>query len=99
MYSPQIHPRGRISIHGLSQPLPRATWVQATRVSIATVPIRLASSPGSSRTPTVRRNSSERVPSGKSGCTTGGGSGTTGIGEGDGTGGEVSVLLLQPTAA
>jgi hypothetical protein len=68
-------------------------------VSTATVPIRRASSPGSRRTPMVRRSSSERVPSGKSGCTTGGGSGTTGIGEGDGTGGVGSELLLQPTAA
>ena len=64
-------------------------YLQATRVSIATVPIRLASSPGSSRTPTVRRSSSERVPSGNSGWATGGGSGagTTGTGEGEGNGG------------
>ena len=69
-------------------------------MSIATVPIRLPSSPGSSRTPTVRRSSSDRVPSGKSGTTTAGGSGTTtGGGDGEGTGGVCSVLLLQPTTA
>jgi hypothetical protein len=55
--------------------LPAAVRVHATRVSIATVPIRLPSSLGSSRTATVRRSSSERVDSGNSG-----GAGTSGDG-------------------
>ena len=66
--SAQIQPRGRIWTHGFVQPLPLAVWVQLTRVSIAMVPMRLASSPARSRTPTVRTSSSDRVPSGNAGA-------------------------------
>jgi hypothetical protein len=68
-------------------------------VSTATLPIRLASSPGSSRTPTVRRSSSDRVPSGNSGGAGGAGSGSTGRGGGDGTGGDSSAEPPHPTTA
>jgi hypothetical protein len=103
--SPQIQPRGRISIHGRSQPLAFAVRTQPTRVSMPTVPIRLVSSPGAWRTPTVRCRTSDRVPSGKSGATATGGSGTTGldvvggVATGTGTGGGCSILPLQPTTA
>jgi hypothetical protein len=71
--SPHTQPCGSIAYQLFSQPGPALASRQPTRVSPATVPMRLAASSGPSRAATVRISRSERVPAGSSGRAGGGG--------------------------
>jgi hypothetical protein len=76
--SPHTQPWGSMAYQLLVQPGPVAASRQPTRVSPATVPMRLAASSGPRRAATVRVRRSERVPGGSSGRVGGGGVTVTG---------------------